>query len=79
MTRAQAIKLLCSLEGKKSEVSVGNMREVWARLTDQIAREWMRSTFSPSPLLVCLTNEAEAKHAKLAARAARAAKRGGGR
>lgn len=71
MTRAQAIKLLCSLESGKSEVSVGNMREVWARLTDQIAREMWELE---SGLHDCLIRDAKQKFKRIQARAARAEK-----
>jgi hypothetical protein len=72
MTRAQAIKLL------SQDMPAESARKLWARLTDQIAREMDESEDMFSSLLCVLEDESEKKlqalRRKRMARAARAAK-----
>ncbi len=51
MTKAQneVIRRLCKLEGKKSQVSVGNMREVVSILVKDTAKDLHRFNFPKMP------------------------------
>lgn len=63
MTRPEFIKRLCELEGKKVQVSVGNMREIYSKITNMIAVDFLTS--GNSAVLELLIKDARVKKKRL--------------